>query len=185
MAELQSLAEVFNNRMFRIPDYQRGYAWGKQQLADFWSDLQRMGTSRTHYCGQLTLEKADDATWQQWGDDGWLVEDAAYKPYLVVDGQQRLTTAVILLQCLLEEMSPKAVLAGQKVSELRERYLAKENGVLKTCLFGYAKDNPSHEFFRTQILGVPSNKYSGARTVYTNNLSTAKNYFRKRNTSAS
>lgn len=177
--ELQSLSKIFNNRIFRIPDYQRGYAWGERQLADFWSDLQRVGAERTHYCGQLTLEKADEAAWRQWTDDCWLVEDADYEPYFVVDGQQRLTTAIILLQCLLEDLPPKELLAGQKVSELRERYLAKGNGVLKSCLFGYAKDNPSHEFFRTQILGVPSNEYRGARTAYTANLAFARDYLRE------
>ena len=107
------------------------------------------------------------------------MEDADYEPYFVVDCQQRLTTPVILLQCLLENLPPKGLLAQQKVSELRERYLAKGNGVLKSCLFGYAKDNPSHEFFRTQILGVPSNEYRGARTVYTANLALAHDYFRE------
>jgi hypothetical protein len=176
--ELHSLAKIFNNRFFRIPDYQRGYAWGERQLADFWSDLQRAGTDRMHYCGQLTLESADEAAWRHWDDDIWLIEDAGYEPLFVVDGQQRLTTVIILLQCLLEDLTETDVLAGQRVSELRERYLAKGNGMLKSCLFGYAKDNPSHEFFRTQILGVPSNEYKGARTVYTTNLASARDYFR-------
>ena len=177
--ELQSLAKIFNNRLFRIPDYQRGYAWGERQLADFWSDLQRVGNERTHYCGQLTLEKANDGAWRQWTDDGWLVEDAAYEPYFVVDGQQRLTTAIILLQCLLENVAGDEMMAGVKVSESRERYLAKSNGAMKSCMFGYAKDNPSHEFFRTQILGVPSNEFTGTRTVYTANLTFARDYFRR------
>lgn len=178
--ELQSLAKIFNNRLFRIPDYQRGYAWGDRQLADFWSDVQRVGADRMHYCGQLTLERADETAWRQWTGDSWLVEDADYEPYFVVDGQQRLATAVIFLQCLLETLPSEELLAGQKVSELRERYLAKGKGVLKSCLFGYAKDNPSHEFFRTQILGVPSNEYGGARTVYTANLASARDYFHNR-----
>jgi hypothetical protein len=177
--EYQNLAKIFNNRLFRIPDYQRGYAWGERQLADFWCDLQRAGTDRTHYCGQLALEKAEKTAWRLWVGDTWLIEDAGYEPYFIVDGQQRVTTAVIVVQCLLEELSPKAQLAGLKVSELRERYLAKGDGVLKSCLFGYAKDNPSHEFFRTQILRVPSNDYRGTRTVYTNNLAKAKEYFQK------
>lgn len=176
--EVQSLAKIFNNRIFRIPDYQRGYAWGERQLADFWSDLQRAGNERIHYCGQLTLEKAPDANWQKWEGDEWLIKDADYEPYFIVDGQQRITTSIILLQCLLEDLEPDSVLAGQKVSELREKYLAKGNGVLRSCLFGYANDNPSHEFFRTQILGVPSNEYNGTRTVYTTNLGTAKDYFK-------
>lgn len=178
--ELQNLSKIFNTRLFRIPDYQRGYAWGDRQLTDFWSDLQRVGTDRIHYCGQLTLEKADDAAWKQWEHDKWLIEDAGYESSFVVDGQQRLTTSIIVLQCLLENMAADEVIAGQKASELRERYLVKGNGVLRSCLFGYAKDNPSHEFFRTQILGVPSNEYNGARTVYTANLGFALEFFRKR-----
>lgn len=176
--EVQSLAKIFNNRIFRIPDYQRGYAWGERQLADFWSDLQRTGTDRNHYCGQLTLEKAAGDHWRKWEGDQWLIEDADYEAHFVVDGQQRLTTSIILLQCLLEDIEPDVVLAGQKVAELREKYLAKGNGVLRSCLFGYANDNPSHEFFRTQILGVPSNEFNGTRTVYTTNLGAAKEYFK-------
>ena len=56
-SELQNLATIFNNRVFRIPDYQRGYAWAEPQLNDFWDDLDRLDARRTHYTGQLTLEK--------------------------------------------------------------------------------------------------------------------------------
>ena len=37
--ELQPLSLLFQNRLFRIPDYQRGYAWQQSQLVDFWDDL--------------------------------------------------------------------------------------------------------------------------------------------------
>ncbi len=177
--ELQSLSKIFNNRIFRIPDYQRGYAWGDRQLADFWSDLARVGPDRTHYCGQLTLEKVMDDGWRQWDGDSWLVEDAGFEPCFVVDGQQRLTTAIILIHCILETFQPDDLLTGLKVSELRDRYLSKSKGVLQSCLFGYAKDNPSHEFFRTQILKVPSNEYHGSRTTYTSNLANARDFFRE------
>ena len=176
--ELQSLAKIFNNRFFRIPDYQRGFAWETRQLSDFWSDLQRAAGDRRHYCGQLTLERVAEPAWRHWEGDAWLVEDAGYDPYFVVDGQQRLTTAVILVQCLLENLPTDTVIAGDKVSTLSERFLVKGHGVLRSCLFGYDRDNPSHEFFRTQILGVPSNEYHGVRTVYTSNLVAARDFFR-------
>ena len=63
-SELQNLDTIFNSRMFRVPDYQRGYSWGDPQLIDFWDDLDRLDTSRNHYTGQLTLEKAADAEWE-------------------------------------------------------------------------------------------------------------------------
>lgn len=33
------LDNLFKEKIFRIPDYQRGYAWQKSQLKDFWEDL--------------------------------------------------------------------------------------------------------------------------------------------------
>lgn len=34
-SKLQSLSEIFNNRIFRVPDFQRGYSWEERQLDDF------------------------------------------------------------------------------------------------------------------------------------------------------
>lgn len=54
--ELQPLSLLFQNRLFRIPDYQRGYAWLQQQLVDFWDDLVNLQTDRYHYTGLLSLK---------------------------------------------------------------------------------------------------------------------------------
>ena len=53
MNELQSLSQIFQNKLFRIPDYQRGYAWLDQQLRDFWEDLINLQPDRYHYKYQL------------------------------------------------------------------------------------------------------------------------------------
>jgi len=53
---LKSLSELFNRRIYWIPDYQRGYAWEASQLEDFWDDLARLGEGRAHYTRQVTLE---------------------------------------------------------------------------------------------------------------------------------
>jgi hypothetical protein len=182
--ELLSLAKIFNNRLFRIPDYQRGFAWGERQLSDFWSDLQRAASGRNHYCSQLTIERAPDDAWQTWNDDRSLIEDANFEPCFVVDGQQRLTTAVVLIQALLDGLPPEQSFAGLTVADQQARFLVKPAGLLKHCLFGYSHDNPSHEYFRTQILGVPSNEYNGIRTVYTGNLGFAHEFFRGKVTAA-
>ena len=59
MAELRSLTEIFNNTLFRIPDYQRGYAWGETQILDFWNDLVNLVDKHNHYTGMLSLKEID------------------------------------------------------------------------------------------------------------------------------
>ena len=36
MEDPKSLDSLFKEKIFRIPDYQRGYAWKEKQLKDFW-----------------------------------------------------------------------------------------------------------------------------------------------------
>ncbi|MGA2217231.1 MAG: DUF262 domain-containing protein, partial [Terracidiphilus sp.] len=79
-SELQSLDTIFNSRVFRIPDYQRGYSWGDIQLGAFWDDLNRLRESRSHYTGQLTLEKVPDLAWKKWDEDTLLIDVKGYKP---------------------------------------------------------------------------------------------------------
>jgi len=171
--ELQSLDTLFNSRLFRIPDYQRGYAWGERQLDDFWRDLSRIRESRKHYTGQLTIEKVPDAEWKKWTEESWLIEGKGFKPYFVVDGQQRLTTAIILIKCLLTTVPDGHQLAFTEKADWVKKYLLQmAGGVSRAYLFGYDKDNPSYEYLKTEILGEPSNNYQGTTTTYTANLPT-------------
>lgn len=34
-SQLEALKDIFDGKFLRIPDYQRGYAWGTHQLKDF------------------------------------------------------------------------------------------------------------------------------------------------------
>lgn len=54
--KLLSLSEIFNNKIFRIPDFQRGYSWEERQLDDFWEDIQNLSPNKIHYIGLLTVE---------------------------------------------------------------------------------------------------------------------------------
>lgn len=56
MNTLQPLSQIFQNRLFRIPDYQRGYAWLETQLVDFWEDLMNLQPDRNHYTGLLSIK---------------------------------------------------------------------------------------------------------------------------------
>lgn len=94
--ELQPLSLIFPNRSFRIPDYQRGYAWQQSQLADFWDDLINLQPDRYHYTGLLSLKPLKRRETDGWGSDRWMIEKG-FQACHVADGQQRLTTFVILL----------------------------------------------------------------------------------------
>jgi hypothetical protein len=72
--ELQSLSVLFQNRLFRIPDYQRGYAWKHEQLADFWEDLLNLHEDRYHYTGLLSLKAVNRNDVKIWQNDEWLLD---------------------------------------------------------------------------------------------------------------
>ena len=178
--QLKSLAQLFNERVFRIPDYQRGYSWTLPQLNDFWQDIMRLRDERRHYTGLITLERVSKDRWKNWDDeDTWLISDANCTPFYVVDGQQRLTTAVILVKCLLDLVQDdNTEVARTPKHQHIARYLLRKSGLSRAFIFGYEKDNPSYEFLKTQILHEPSLQYQGTKTVYTANLLSARDFFR-------
>jgi len=74
-----SLAEIIEGRYFRVPDYQRGYAWGERQLAEFWGDLCAVVESGgSHYTGAITVEELEG-----------LSEIVPRKGFAVADGRLR------------------------------------------------------------------------------------------------
>ena len=182
--KLQTLSELFNNRIFRIPDFQRGYSWEERQLDDFWEDLQNLHPNKIHYIGLLTVEPINNSDIQnveKWKDDLWLLKKGM-TAYYVIDGQQRLTTLIILLHEILRTFSEDEGINFGSKSEWTERFLYRSfNQIYKSFVFGYEKDNPSDEFFKTRILEQESSaadKYP--ETLYTANLMFAKEYFAKK-----
>lgn len=179
MSQLKNLSEIFESRLLRIPDYQRGYAWTEHELEYFWEDLMNLHGDRIHYTGMITLEplsKKDIATWE---DDAWLVNILDYKPCYVVDGQQRLTTSIILVQAILERYEADDSLVLEPVSMHSQKYILKEHSAdgRKSFVFGYTKDDPSFEYLKTQIFGKSSTTNQGTLTLYTQNLQKAKEFF--------
>ncbi|MGL2835474.1 DUF262 domain-containing protein [Helicobacter pylori] len=86
--ELLDLDGVIEKGVFEIPNYQRGYAWQKEQLKDFWNDLEHVSKlgDKFHYMHSLTLRRLENE-----------LEDSAFE---IIDGQQRLATSLILLGLL-------------------------------------------------------------------------------------
>lgn len=179
---LKSLSTMFSERLYRIPDYQRGYAWTQRQLKDFWNDIWQLEEGKNHYVGVITLEEVKKSTFDSWLEDKWIVEGKSYQPYYVVDGQQRLTTSIIFIQAMLEVAHSKNIksLNYSTLQEIKSKYILASHGeeISKSYLFGYEKDNPSYEFLKINVFNESSpSGYSKEETIYTTNLSTAKTYF--------
>ncbi|MEA2104902.1 MAG: DUF262 domain-containing protein, partial [Candidatus Cloacimonadota bacterium] len=184
--KLQSLTEIFNEKIFRIPDFQRGYSWQKAQLDDFWDDLDILKEDKIHYTGLLTVEeinKKDIQNIEKWQEDIWLIE-SGITAYYVIDGQQRLTTAIIFINQLLNQFDDDDDGINFKKKEYWiTKFLFQQYGKIhKSYMFGYEKDNPSDEFFKTKILGQESLAADKVpeQTLYTANLKFANEFFKEK-----
>ena len=166
-----TLPGLFANKCFRIPNYQRGYAWGESQLNDLWDDImdiQKSGaTFRPHYTGAITLQQIDvnDLTPAE-----RKLSSTGMEYYNVVDGQQRLTTIVILINALKNKIA-----TGKK--QLIKNYIVSNNNV---CRFIYSDTNGnSYRFFMKNIIGK-TNILPFTSTIYTANLEFASSFFDKK-----
>lgn len=75
------------NEKYLIPLYQRAYAWGNEQIEQLIEDIDNLdANNKNYYLGSLIVAKKK--------------QDVESVIYEVVDGQQRLTTLFLLLNCL-------------------------------------------------------------------------------------
>ena len=193
MNDLLSLTDLFNRSIFRIPDYQRGYSWEELQLEEFWSDILNLLPNRDHYTGMISLKKLDReyTSDEKWNDERWLLDNWNYNAYHVVDGQQRLTTFIILINEIVlfykrinpdKEMN-QIFINSIPLNKIEEDFLVISKpdsaDIIKTFKFGYEVDNPSYEFFKHKILGEPNSGLLN-ETFYTLNLENTKKFFSDR-----
>ena len=79
-----------NKRIFKIPVYQRNYDWTNVQCEKLYGDiLEAFYTQRKHFTGTIVYIIGDR-------NSSSLTED------LIIDGQQRVTTILLLLKALLD-----------------------------------------------------------------------------------
>ncbi|WP_326004029.1 DUF262 domain-containing protein [Vibrio cholerae] len=185
---LLSISKIFTEKLLRIPDYQRGYAWTIKEVNEYWSDLLQLEEGKSHYVGVLTLEDVPREILQNWKEDQWIINARGYSSYYVVDGQQRLTTTIILIQAIVETIEDsydfdedELILNYNSLKEIRSKYiyLSRDKGLSRSYIFGYEKDNPSYEFLKVNIFKEKSiNHNLLEETIYTTNLLNAKNSFK-------
>jgi len=90
----KNLNSLFSDRVFRIPKYQRYYSWGNKQRNDLFSDITQLknkGGDHDHFMATVVCFQTNEIK---------EIGSREYRLYDVVDGQQRLTTLILLLKCI-------------------------------------------------------------------------------------
>ena len=153
------------NQVFDIPVYQRGYAWEKKNLEDLWEDLYYLDPSKKHYFGTVLLKDSGKTS---------RTSLASLKRFDVIDGQQRLTTVLILLREIISQL--KEVSAD----ELRGDVDALERSYLKDG--GHYKLNPSGDdgdFFHHVVIDGNDFLIGDTSTHSQRRLTEARAFFRE------
>ena len=117
--DYKSIGDLFRDaNVFRIPTYQRGYAWEKENVQDFIDDLQLLADNpdSEHFFGCLVCAQEEKVGGHEQVNS-------------LIDGQQRLTTFLILSKCIIEEYEKYCSdedhkdYIEEKIKELKERYV--------------------------------------------------------------
>ena len=153
MKDTLSLQDLFHNRVFRVPNYQRGYAWEKQQVGEFLDDLALLDSSRHHYTGTIVLFQPTHA--RNVVDN----EGTRYVRVDVVDGQQRLTTIVLLLNEISQALTR---LSGSNslARGIRKKYV-KVTDMDGQPLHKLSLNEDIDSFFKSNVLPESPKGHSG------------------------
>lgn len=108
------IGEVFSRFWFRIPDYQRAYVWGKDEISELIDDVNyasKHNQDGQYFLGSMVLRKATGTT------DG-----VSFEEYELLDGQQRLTTLMLMLACIRDRVTDEKLMGA-----CREMLFQEEN----------------------------------------------------------
>ena len=96
----KSLKEIFNNNEFEIPEFQRPYSWGIDECDQLWEDFSSILNGEHDPKGQYFLGSI--VVYPKPKDDK--------KILCVIDGQQRLTTLLMLFYVLFQKAKTLTIL---------------------------------------------------------------------------
>ena len=112
--EANFLAFLKKSPQFVIPIYQRTYSWTERECHQLWEDILRTGSDDAipaHFTGSIVyIEKG-------------LYQVSSQSSLLVIDGQQRLTTVMLILEALARRVDHTEPVDGFSARKLRSYYL--------------------------------------------------------------
>ena len=126
-AEDVRLTELLEGpKQFIVPVFQRDYSWGTKHCLQLWKDIVRVGSdanTKAHFVGSVVYVAAEESS-------------AKITRWLLIDGQQRLTTVSLLLAALRNRLPAEEPASENPVDdnglptrlELEDYYLRNTHG---------------------------------------------------------
>jgi len=105
-------------KQFIIPIFQRTYSWEREHCEQLWHDIIRVGSSselNSHFIGSAVYIPEDDTS-------------AAISRWLVIDGQQRITTITLLLLSFMRRLEAEGLDTPVSAAEVEDYYLRNRYG---------------------------------------------------------
>jgi len=166
MDHFQAIQQIFSQNFLRIPDYQRGYAWEEKHWKALVGDIELLEVNAEHYTGTLVLHPAEPRTSITTQDGHTL------GVYDIVDGQQRLTTLVILLDAVRRQLES---VGHRMAGGIKNTYLVTSDveGQPRVKL---TLNRDTHAYFEGVVLG---DGLGVASVQSSRQLARAKDFFRK------
>ncbi len=115
--EASLLGFLDKSPQFVIPIYQRTYSWSERECQQLWDDILRAGRNNDipgHFLGSIVYIEEGD----------YIVTKLS--SLLVIDGQQRLTTVMLILEALARQLGDDEPINGFSAKKLRNYYLLNE-----------------------------------------------------------
>lgn len=94
-----------NGKTYEVPPFQRDYSWDKEEWEDLWLDLLALDQEGDHYMGYLVLQETKEP-----------------KRFIIIDGQQRITTISLLILAAVRYLHDKG--DEQRSEDLKKTYLS-------------------------------------------------------------
>ena len=118
-----TFSDLLTNNLFRIPEYQRPYSWDNRQLDDLFGDIKKaFDNKEPHFMATVVCLKAEGEKKKVGSNE--LCE------YIIVDGQQRLTTLIILLKAIQINFDQNNKEEREEADKLQNDILVRGNGQL-------------------------------------------------------
>jgi hypothetical protein len=143
-----TVGALLNGRLFRIPQYQRAYSWGTKQRRDLFDDIEKVfdeGEDASHFMATVVALRRKKRR----------IAADEFVELEVVDGQQRLTTLLILMRATSKALDPKAKQHSKLADEIQSLLV---NGDDLSLLLLQTNHDSSHIFANYLREGLVASK---------------------------